>query len=129
MNLEARLRYLFTPGDWGGRFEPSDRLLDSPLFSGWPSLGHKLVCRIYSHNDSSYGYCCWCDYIFPDWSNRVSEDEIRAYYRGLREGIRRYAVYKDGELFVGVLQKPINDVYAEIMEDEETDLLAYREDA
>jgi hypothetical protein len=53
----------------------------------------------------------------------MTEAETRAYYEGLREGITRYAVWRDGRQEVGCLGDPLASVLARINL-EESDALA-----
>jgi hypothetical protein len=41
------------------------------------------------------------------------------YIEGLKEGIRRYAIWKDGVQMVGVMQRPLSEVLREIKGNEE----------
>jgi hypothetical protein len=48
----------------------------------------------------------------------MNEDVQVAYKEGIKEGIRRYAIWVQGEQVVGVLKKPLKEVLAEV--DKET---------
>jgi len=39
---------------------------------------------------------------------------VAAYREGIKEGIRRYVVWKNGQQFVGVMQQPLKEVLASI---------------
>lgn len=39
---------------------------------------------------------------------------VESYRRGLKDGVIRYAIWKDGEQFVGIQQRPLRDVLNEI---------------
>ena len=39
------------------------------------------------------------------------------YLAGLEDGIRRYAIWKDGEQRVGVMQKPLSQVLVDAMKE------------
>lgn len=48
--------------------------------------------------------------------------EVQAFYRGVEEGIRRYAIYKNGQQFVGALQRPLAQVLAEVEQERDSEL-------
>ena len=52
----------------------------------------------------------------------ANEKEIRAYYQGLREGVTRFAYWKDGEQFVGTCGVSLRTALADIDDDERKDI-------
>ena len=44
----------------------------------------------------------------------MNEDEMRAYYDGVKEGIWKYAYMKDGTYYVGTTGKTLKQAYNEI---------------
>ncbi len=44
---------------------------------------------------------------------KLREAVVAAYVKGWAEGVRSYAIWSDGEQFVGVMHKPLFDVLEE----------------
>lgn len=53
--------------------------------------------------------------ILVDVINRVYD----TYYEGVKEGITRYAVWKDGTQVVGVMERPLIQVLVEVDREKE----------
>lgn len=54
----------------------------------------------------------------PDDAERTNNKRVaKAYWRGMRDGVRRFAWWKNGEQFVGscgtTLKKALEDIYRE----------------
>lgn len=47
----------------------------------------------------------------------LSQNEINAYYDGLREGVHMYAYMKDGTYYVGTTGRTLKQAYADIEEE------------
>ncbi len=52
--------------------------------------------------------------------------EIKAYYSGVRDAVRGLAIWHDGEQHVGVIEKPLEQVLADIQRLEDHALLDRR---
>jgi hypothetical protein len=46
--------------------------------------------------------------------NRDDKAIVEAYRAGMKNGIREYAVWKDGAQLVGVMRRPLKDVLAQV---------------
>jgi hypothetical protein len=53
----------------------------------------------------------------------TTEEEIRAYYDGLREGVMRYAHWNNGQQFVGTCGKTLKEAIAQLNDEERKALL------
>lgn len=52
--------------------------------------------------------------------------QTRAYYRGLREGIEKYAYWKDGVQYVGTTGRPLKKALDKIAQEEQDILSRYQ---
>lgn len=42
------------------------------------------------------------------------KDKSEDFWEGVKQGIKAYAIWKDGKRYVGIMRTPIEDDYAEI---------------
>lgn len=49
----------------------------------------------------------------------LSQNEINAYYDGLREGVYMYAYMKDGTFYVGTTGRTLKQAYADVEQERE----------
>lgn len=66
-----------------------------------------------------YGFCltegCECSHARAvRWLEENEDRPSDEYYEGVMDGIRAHAIYRDGMLVVGALQKPIYRVLDEV---------------
>jgi hypothetical protein len=51
--------------------------------------------------------------------------QTRAYYKGLREGVRMYAYWRDGVQYVGTTGRKLNDAISDLDQEEQDWLKRY----
>ena len=54
----------------------------------------------------------------PEQDQYLQIAQTRAYYKGMREGINRYAHWKDGVQYVGTTGRTLNQAIAELQQEE-----------
>ena len=59
--------------------------------------------------------CSECvDETVPPFTHPEHGKPPPAYYEGVKDGIAMYAIWRNGAQYVGVLQRPIKDVFADV---------------
>ena len=61
----------------------------------------------------------------PEQEQFMQLSQTRAYYQGLREGVERYAHWRDGTQYVGTTGRTLKQALADIDEDETVALLRF----
>jgi len=54
----------------------------------------------------------------PEQDQYLQIAQTRAYYKGVREGINRYAHWRDGVQYVGTTGRTLNQAIAELQQEE-----------
>lgn len=54
----------------------------------------------------------------PEQDQYLQIAQTRAYYKGVREGVNRYAHWKDGVQYVGTTGRTLNQAIAELQQEE-----------
>ena len=54
----------------------------------------------------------------PEQDQYLQISQTRAYYKGLREGVARYAHWKDGTQYVGTTGRTLHQAIAELQQEE-----------
>ena len=62
----------------------------------------------------------------PEQDQYLQLAQTRAYYRGLREGVQRYAHWRDGVEYVGTTGRTFKQALEDINEEEEKILAQYQ---
>lgn len=62
----------------------------------------------------------------PEQDQYLQLDQTRAYYKGVREGVQRYAHWRDGEQFVGTTGRTLKSALESIDREERELLQKYK---
>ena len=61
----------------------------------------------------------------PEQDQYMQVQMTRAYYQGVREGLQRYAHWRDGEQYVGTTGRTLKQAYQAVDQDEALDLARF----